>query len=86
MATYDNVDISTPSTMTSDGSASECTITVGNLSYVLSNFPSSMLNSVSEISLLYTHIDKQIKILSALENILETNVNFIAKYLCKFNV
>lgn len=85
VATYDNVDITTPSTMTSDGSASECTITVGNLTYVLANFPASLLCSTSDISTLYVHVDKQIKILSALENALETNVGFINKYLCKFN-
>jgi hypothetical protein len=85
VATYDNVDISVPSTMTSDGSASECTITVGNLTYVLANFPSSLLCSPSDISILYTHVDKQIKVLSALENALETNVGYINKYLCKFN-
>jgi hypothetical protein len=86
VATYDNVNISTPSTMTSDGSASECTINVGNLSYVLANFPSSLLCSPSEISVLYTHVDKQIKILSSLENALETNVGYINKYLNKFLV
>lgn len=85
VATYDNVDISVPSTMTSDGSASECTITVGNLNYVLANFPSSLLCTHSDISVLYIHVDKQIKILSALENSLEINVNFINKYLNKFN-
>lgn len=84
VATYDNVDISVPSTMTSDGSASECTVTVGNLSYVLANFPSSLLCSPSDIAILYIHVDKQIKILSALENALETNVEYINKYLTKF--
>ncbi len=86
VATYDNVDISVPSTMTSDGSASECTLTVGNLTYVLANFPSSLLCSPSDISVLYVHVDKQIKILSALENALETNVGYINKYLNKFNM
>jgi hypothetical protein len=86
VATYDNVDISVPSTMTSDGSASECTITVGNLLYVLANFPSSLLSTPSEISVLYVHVDKQIKILSALENALDTNVGYINKYLNKFNI
>lgn len=85
VATYDNVDISVPSTMTSDGSASECTVTVGNLTYVLANFPSSLLCSPSDINILYIHVDKQIKILSALENALEINVGYINKYLCKFN-
>lgn len=86
VATYDNVDISVPSTMTSDGSASECTITVGNLTYVLANFPSSLLCTPSDISVLYVHVDKQIKVLSALENALETNVGYINKYLNKFNM
>lgn len=85
VATYDNVNISVPSTMTSDGSASECTITVGNLEYVLANFPSSILYTPSDISVLYIHVDKQIKILSTLENALETNVGYIHKYLKKFD-
>ena len=83
VATYDNISISVPSTMTSDGSASDCTITVGNLTYTLTNFPSSTLCSPSDITNLYIHVDKQIKILSSLQNALETNVHYIDKYLCK---
>jgi hypothetical protein len=85
VATYDNVDISVPSTMTSDGSASECVVTVGNLNYTLANFPSSILCTPSDISVLYIHVDKQIRTLSALENALTTNVDYINKYLRKFN-
>lgn len=85
VATYDNVSISQPVTSTSDGTACECTIQVGNLSYLLTNFPVSILSSPSDIYTLYSHVDKQIKILSSLENALETNVSFINKYLCKFN-
>ena len=85
VATYDNINISVPTTLTSDGSASECIITVGNLNYTLSNFPSSTLCSPSDIHNLYVHVDSQIKALAGLENALTINVEYIKKYLCKFS-